>query len=54
MEYKARIEVATSSGSPSKEKGDLLERLAEDLLRITQVATDFVNSLVGGVSNPDL
>ncbi len=34
MEYKARIEVATSPGSPNKEKGDLLERLAEDLLRI--------------------
>ena len=34
MEYKARIEVATSPGSANKEKGDLLERLAEDLLRI--------------------
>ena len=34
MEYKARIEVATPPGSPNKEKGDLLERLAEDLLRI--------------------
>ena len=34
MEYKARIEVATSPGSPNTEKGNLLERLAEDLLRI--------------------
>ena len=34
MEYKARIEVATPPGSPNKEKGDLLENLAEDLLRI--------------------
>ena len=33
MEYKARIEVATPPGSPKKDKGDLLERLAEDLLR---------------------
>lgn len=34
MKYKARIEVATPPGTPSKEKGDLLERLAADLLRI--------------------
>ena len=34
MEYKARIEVATPSGTPNKEKGDLLEGLAADLLRI--------------------
>ena len=34
MEYKARIEVAMPPGSPKKEKGDLLEDLAEDLLRI--------------------
>ena len=34
MEYKARIEVATPQGTPSGEKGNLLERLAEDLLRI--------------------
>ena len=34
MEYKARIEVATPAGIPNKEKGDLLESLAEDLLRI--------------------
>ena len=34
MEYKARIEVATPPDSPNKEKGDLLEDLAEDLLRI--------------------
>ena len=34
MEYKARIEVATPPGTPSTEKGNLLERLAEDLLRI--------------------
>ena len=34
MEYKARIEVATPPDTPNKEKGDLLERLAEDLLRI--------------------
>ena len=34
MEYKARIEVATPSGTPNKEKGDLLEGLAVDLLRI--------------------
>ena len=33
MEYKARIEVATSPGSPNTEKGNLLESLAEDLLR---------------------
>ena len=33
MEYKARIEVATPPGSPNKEKGDLLEDLAGDLLR---------------------
>lgn len=38
MEYKARIEVATSPGSSTKEKGDLLERLAEDLLRIQNYA----------------
>ena len=34
MEYKARIEVATSPDTPSKDKGDLLENLAGDLLRI--------------------
>ena len=34
MEYKARIEVATPPDTPSKEKGDLLENLAGDLLRI--------------------
>ena len=34
MEYKAHIEVATPPDTPSKEKGDLLENLAEDLLRI--------------------
>ena len=34
MEHKARIEVATSPGAPNKEKGDLLEGLAADLLRI--------------------
>lgn len=33
MEYKARIEVATPLNTPNKEKGDLFERLAEDLLR---------------------
>ena len=33
MEHKARIEVATPPGTSNKEKGDLLERLAEDLLR---------------------
>ena len=34
MAYKARIEVAAPQGAPSKEKGDLLERLAADLLKI--------------------
>ena len=34
MEYKTRIEVATHLHTPSKIKGDLLEGLAEDLLRI--------------------
>ena len=34
MEYKAHIEVAVPPGTPSKEKGDLLEHLAENLLRI--------------------
>ena len=33
MEYKARIEVATPPDTPSKDKGDLLENIAEDLLR---------------------
>ena len=34
MEYKARIEVATPPGAPNKkEKGDLLENLAEGLLK---------------------
>lgn len=33
MEYKAHIEVATSSGSPNTKKGNLLEDLAEDLLK---------------------
>jgi len=33
MEHKARIEVATPPGTPNKEKGDLLEGLAADLLR---------------------
>ena len=28
------IEVATNPGAPSKDKGDLLEKLAGDLLRI--------------------
>ena len=34
MEHKAHIEVATPPGTPAKEKGDLLEELAADLLRI--------------------
>ena len=34
MEYKARIEVATPPDTPTKEKGDLLEEIAMDLLRI--------------------
>ncbi|MXY29381.1 restriction endonuclease, partial [Candidatus Poribacteria bacterium] len=34
MEHKARIEVATSPGSPNKQKGDLLEELTADLLEI--------------------
>ena len=34
MEHKAHIEVATPPGTPTKEKGDLLEELAADLLRI--------------------
>ena len=34
MEYNARIEVATPPDAPTKEKGDLLEDLAADLLRI--------------------
>ena len=33
MEYKARIEVATPPDTPNKEKGDLLEWLAADLLK---------------------
>ena len=36
MEYKARIEVATPLNTPPKEKGDLLENLMEDFLRIQQ------------------
>ncbi len=36
MEYKARIEVAIPKGVPNKTKGDLLEDLAEKLLRIQQ------------------
>ena len=34
MEFKSSIEVATPPGTPSNEKGGLLENLAEDLLRI--------------------
>ncbi len=34
MEHKAHIEVAKPPGTPAKEKGDLLEELAADLLRI--------------------
>ncbi len=33
MEYKARIEVAVHSDDPNTEKGNLLENLAEDLLK---------------------
>ena len=34
MEYKTHIEVAAPQGAPGKEKGDLLEHIAADLLRI--------------------
>ena len=34
LEYKSRIEVATPPGTPTNEKGGLLENLAEDLLKI--------------------
>ena len=47
MEYKARIEVATPSGSPNKDKGDLLEGIAEDLLRIRQYKATKQLRLVG-------
>lgn len=48
MEYKAHIEVAAPSGSPNrKEKGDLLESLAEDLLRIQHYKTTKQLRLVG-------
>ena len=48
MEYKTHIEVAAPSGSPNKkEKGDLLESLAEDLLRIQHYKATKQLRLVG-------
>ena len=47
MEYKARIEVATPPGTPSTEKGNLLESLAEDLLKIQHYEVTNQLRLVG-------